>query len=136
MKVIQHNDIPDFDSFEDFCYWYINDGYFICYPDKWMFADVGNTYENIIFRHKNYQVEMYFVSSGFKIPKHKHPDVNILEIIHAPGDINLNYGNPASIDEIKQRIRPSGEPHGGGTSPLTESQGGGGFILVVLEEWC
>lgn len=139
MKLIDHKDIPDFDSFEDFCYWYINDGYFICYPENWMLADIGNSYETIIFRHKQYQVEMYFISKGFDIPRHAHHGANTLEIILSPQQKSLKYSNPTTIESIRERIRLSGSPHGGKSSPLMEPQeleGRGGYILVVLQEWC
>lgn len=135
MQEIKTEEIPEFNSFEEFCWWYVQGGYYVHFPKRWRMTDIGGTYETIIFRHNRYQVELYFISQKFPVLKHSHPGIHSCEVIHRPGGMEHDHAIPTSIEQIKNRISYSGTTHGGEGHPLNLEAKYGGYLLVIMEEW-
>ena len=127
MKKINPEQVPHFNNFQEFCVWYTSSGPWVLYPNGVCSTINIDTYstETIVFRHLNYQVEMYVIKN-FNIKQHTHRLCNTFEWMVSP------YSSNPTHEFIINSIKPRGTPHGGKKSNLNSLPS---HILFVLQDW-
>jgi hypothetical protein len=123
------NDWPSLEAFVD---WYVRAGKPILPPWNAQAIQTDDATAMCIFRHGQYQVEMYIIHPGYDIPVHSHPGMEVVTMTLGGGSVcgerrspwgtSGNYGKTSKIGD--------GEFHGG--KPTSH---GGGFMILSLERW-
>jgi hypothetical protein len=136
-KEVDTSKIPDFNSFTDFIDWYtFSDSFYLKWPkDKFLNLDFNGVSETIIFRHGRFQVELYVVTRGFRVPKHSHPGVDTFELVFQPITPGKFWDRPKTKEDIPGLIKPANTPHGGPDDNLGSLSNHGGYFFVILEHW-
>lgn len=95
-------DVPeDFESINSFADWYINNNMPIVHPADSILIETDDATAVTVFRHKQYQVEMYFMKAFKYVPNHGHPDVEVVLINYIGGNA------------VRNPVMQSMEIHGG-----------------------
>lgn len=114
--------IPDFLSLEDFVEWYVSNNMPLLPPsNKEVFLSDDAT-ATCLFRHKQYQVELYLIHPNPIIPVHEHPGVENLEIPQESWGEKIDYS-------FIQRENMS---HGVGFKERAKHNG---FALYSAQKW-
>jgi hypothetical protein len=74
-----------------------------------------------IFRHGQFQVELYLIHPNPKVPVHEHPGVEVIKMSLSIGD-----------GPLMSNILKNGESHGAGRRLASEKRG---FPLVAFQHW-
>ena len=115
-------EIPDFSSLEHFVEWYVNNNMPLLPPkNKEVFLSDDAT-ATCLFRHGQYQVELYLIHPNPVIPIHEHPGVENLEIPQEAWSDSIDFS----------RIQKSGMSHGVG---FKERASHSGFALYSAQKW-
>jgi len=115
-------EIPDFSSLEEFVEWYTSNGMPLLPPSNREVFLSDDATATCLFRHKQYQVELYLIHPNPIIPIHEHPGVENLEIPQASWSDKIDYN----------QIQRSGMSHGVG---FKERASHNGFALYSAQKW-
>jgi quercetin dioxygenase-like cupin family protein len=63
----------DWPNIEAFTQWFVDHGYPMMPPEDQQMFSTDSTSSFIVFRHKQYQAELYMFFPGQRVPKHTHP---------------------------------------------------------------
>ncbi|MGZ5050454.1 MAG: hypothetical protein ACXWF8_05275 [Methylobacter sp.] len=132
MNQDQSNNPQAFDDLAAFASWWLNTRTF-CPPRTTPISFYGNMTGVVLYRHENYQVELFIADPDSVAPSHVHPDVDSFEL-YLSGDLVFNIGgvvfDPALQDSLSfgpTRIRPDCW-HDGKTGKI-----GGAFLSI--QKW-
>lgn len=114
--------IPDFSSIEEFVCWYAENGMPLLPPENAEVFLSDDATATCLFRHKQYQVELYMIHPNPIIPIHEHPGVDNFEIPQGAWDETIDYFN----------IQRSGMSHGLGFKERSKNSG---FALYSAQKW-
>ena len=117
-------DVPEtWASLEDFANWYLDQRLPYQIPANAELFRTDDASALCVFRHGQFQVELYFIDDVFRVKAHAHPGVEVLQLsMVSPG---LPFGSPMN------HIR-SGEFHGGRGRPDDPSLPGS---ILAFERW-
>lgn len=118
-------DVPNFKTIEEFVLWYFDAGmpFLFSQPTKVFLSDDATS--SCLFRHKQFQVELYMIHPNPLIPVHEHPDVENVEI---PSSLWFSFAK----EDIKNHLQKNGQSHG---KSFKERAGGDGFMLLSFQKW-
>jgi hypothetical protein len=125
MRKILKDKIPEFKDLLHFTEWYINTGMPSHIPPNHEVFLSDDATATCLFRHGQYQFEMYFIHPNPLIPMHEHPGVENIELTETEWD-NLT---PAFLDARTQKV---GQMHGKGIRERATSKG---FALFSAQRW-
>lgn len=121
MKCFSNKDIPDFKDLESFVVWYVKNNMPLLPPKTHEVFLSDDATAACLFRHKQYQVELYLIHPKPVIPVHEHPGVENFELPQSGwGSINFNL------------IQTEGQSHGVG---FKERANHSGFMLYSAQKW-
>jgi len=122
----------DWDSLDAFVEWYVKNGKPMLVPWDAQVTRTDDATATTIFRHGQFQVELYIIHPGYDIPLHAHPGMEVVTMTiggggvcgpaRAPWNTSTNYGVTSKVAD--------GEFHGG--KPTSH---GTGFVILSLERW-
>lgn len=126
--------IPSWDTVYDFMVWWFEKGSPLMFPDNVVNCSDDATSISL-FRHGQFQVELYLIFPQPNLPRHEHPDVEVIKL--RPDNWEFKNGefrnltNYEASDTLKQ-----GQSHGAGRN-FKESVGGldTGFGLLAFQKW-
>lgn len=123
--------IPEnWETLEEFVDWYINSRMpFMAPVTNAKIIVTDNATTATIFRHKQYQVELYLVHQDTTIVEHSHPGMELTM---------MQLGNLNNITENWGYFTPileSGEQHGGRPEGHPPFNSGNGVIFLTFEKW-
>lgn len=114
-------EIPDtWDSVGHFCDWYMENNMPINLPSKPEVFLSDDATAICLFRHGQFQVELYLIHPEPKVPLHEHPDVDVIKMRLA-GDV-----------AIASKILTNNQSHGAGLRLEGEEIG---FPLFAIQHW-
>jgi hypothetical protein len=121
MKYYSGKEIPDFKDLKSFVIWYVENNMPLLPPKNPEVFLSDDATASCLFRHKQYQVEMYLIHPNPVIPVHEHPGVENFEVPQSSWqDINFNL------------IQTAGQAHGVGFKERAKHSG---FILYSAQKW-
>jgi hypothetical protein len=121
MKYYSGKKIPDFKDLESFVVWYVENNMPLLPPKNYEVFLSDDATASCLFRHKQYQVEMYLIHPNPVIPIHEHPGVENFEVPQGSWqDINFDL------------IQTAGQSHGIGFKERAKNSG---FILYSAQKW-
>lgn len=115
------------DTLEEFLNWWLANRPFNT-PQENELSHAADTHGVVLYRHEQYQVELFNVKPNSEIPRHIHPNVDSFEV-YMGGDIEFSrneevFSQSTLGDSI--RVKPN-DWHGGKFGPR-----GGCFLSVQL----
>lgn len=123
--------IPDtWSNVQDFARWYFENKKPMLVPWDAQVVRIENASSIPLFRKGNFQVEMYLVYAGYDIPKHSHPDMDVVTVILGGGEVcgMPHPGFGTGIETGKMQFNPAGQPH-------SFEARAGGFAMLSIEHW-
>lgn len=120
---------------EDFAKWYIDARMPMMIPWNAAVICSDDATAMCLFRHGRYQVELYLVHPQQFVPKHEHPECEVITIFLSGGETSPN--TPADAHNLGRdwgMMAPKleeGEAHGGLTSTIDKT----GFALLAFQRW-
>jgi hypothetical protein len=119
-------DIPaSWNDVNEFCDWYIEKGLPFNFPKNAEVFLSDDATASCLFRHGQFQVELYLIHPNPKVPIHEHPNVDVIKL-------RLFYDqNGNSIAEASSILR-KGQSHGAGVRLEAEEIG---FPLLAIQHW-
>lgn len=118
---IKQLDIPDtWENVESFCDWYMANNMPINFQNRTEIFLSDDATAVCLFRHGQFQVELYLIYPGPKVPIHEHPNVEVIKI---------------RLDQkiaIASKVLANGESHGAGFKIEGEEIG---FPLLAVQHW-
>lgn len=114
-------DIPDsWENVEAFCDWYMENNMPIKpphHPEVFLSDDATSV---CLFRHGQFQVEVYLIYPNPKVPVHEHPDVDVIKM--------------RLVNELAttSETLTNGQSHGVGLRLEGEEKG---FPLLAIQHW-
>lgn len=128
-------EIPDsWPGVAEFADWWLGSGQPICVPPNPQIYCSDDATSVCLFRHGQFQVELYLIFPHPNLPVHSHPGVDVIElrldeyqIIDGKATAVTNY---CASDPIL-----SGEKHGDGVNFKESGEMGTGFPLLAIQRW-
>lgn len=118
---LKHLEIPEtWDNVESFCDWYMENNLPITFSNESEVFLSDDATAVCLFRHGQFQVELYLVYPEPKVPIHEHPNVEVIKV--------RLYEKTA----IASNPLTNGESHGAGFRVEGESLG---FPLIAVQHW-
>lgn len=114
--------VPDFSCLEEFVDWYVKNRMPLLPPENAEVFLSDDATATCLFRHKQYQVELYMIHPNPIIPIHEHPGVDNLEIPQGAWSDEIDYF----------QVQRSGNVHGIG---FKERGKNSGFALYSAQKW-
>lgn len=124
MNLIDAKKVPDFKNVSAFAEWYLENNLPILIPFPQEIFVTDDATAVCLFRHKQYQFEMYLIHPKPVIPEHEHPGVENIEI-NVETIAKNGYKNFLEPQQV-------GVPHGPGIKSRAEH---GGFMLFSAQKW-
>jgi hypothetical protein len=125
MKTILARDVPSFSDVVEFAEWYLRSGMPLLFPEKHEVFISDDATSSCLFRHGQFQFEMYLIHPQPVIPLHEHPGVANIEIS------NTHWGD-LDTDKLRSCVQGAGMPHGGSIRKRSEHSG---FLLFSAQMW-
>ena len=127
--------IPDtWDNVADFADWWINNGQPICPPKTPKVYCSDDAASVCLFRHGQFQVELYLIYPNPNLPVHEHPGVEVIEM--RLNEYSIIDGRAVVVQQYRSaNPLQDGEAHGDG---INFKQTGGmdtGFPLLAIQRW-
>ena len=130
-KQYQNLSIPvTWGSVQEFADWYFAAGKPMMVPWDAQIVHIDNSSSVTLFRHGNFQVEMYIIHPGYGVPMHAHPGVDIITVRMGGGK---SCGGPHHQYNTGADIGRFVLTHGGEKHDFPAQAGG--FVLLSLEHW-
>jgi hypothetical protein len=114
--------VPEFSGLSDFVDWFVRSGMPLLPPKRPEVFLSDDATATCLFRHGQYQVEVYLIHPNPLIPVHEHPGVENLELPQGVWADTVDYN-------LTQR---AGEAHGRGFKERGANQG---FVLYSAQKW-
>lgn len=126
-------EIPQWGDVQEFAQWWLASGSPFMPPDNVVHLSDDAT-SIALFRHGQYQVELYLIHPGPNLPVHEHPDVEVIKMrtnsyVCMPSGTLRNKTNYTASAPLKQ-----GESHGVGRN-FKEVEDHTGFGLLAFQKW-
>lgn len=125
MKNILIRDVPNFSNVVEFAEWYLSSGMPVLLPEKHEVFVSDDATASCLFRHGQFQFEMYMIHPKPVIPQHEHPGVANIEI---PSDL---WG-AVSKKMLQESVQFLGQSHGRSIRERAEHSG---FLLFSAQMW-
>lgn len=115
-------EIPgNWETVNEFAEWWMEAGMPIVFPTNPEVFLSDDATAVSIFRHGQFQVELYLIHPNPKVPVHEHPDVEVIKM-----------SLTAEKGPIMSNVLLNGESHGAGQRMAAEKIG---FPLVAFQKW-
>ena len=123
---INNLNIPDsWNNVEDFCVWYMENNMPITMSmDTEVFLSDDAT-AFCVFRHGQFQVEVYLIHPNPNVPVHEHPNVDVIKVRLRNNELG------ETIAECSDALRKN-QSHGVGARLDNEKKG---FPLFAVQHW-
>lgn len=125
-------DIPDsWDSCYEFGKWWFDNKMPIMIPTDYRVYCSDDATSICLFRHKQFQIEMYLIFPDPNLPVHEHPGVEVIKT-----RLNLYENNKLAVQQHSSGTLFTGQSHGAGINfkELDVSEKSG-FPLVAIQKW-
>lgn len=127
--------VPDsWDNVADFADWWIGNGQPICPPKTPKVYCSDDAASVCLFRHGQFQVELYLIYPNPNLPVHEHPGVEVIEM--RLNEYSISDGRAVVVQQYRSADPlQNGEAHGDG---INFKQTGGmdtGFPLLAIQRW-
>jgi hypothetical protein len=127
--------IPDdWDSLEEFVQWYLDARMPMMIPWNATVIKSDDAAAICVFKKGQYQVEFYLEFPRMYVPKHSHPDMEVIIMDLGGGKRAPTHQQHNGTDKIWGNIRSKlmpGEYHGGDES----SKQSNGFVTLAFQKW-
>lgn len=114
----------EWENVTEFCDWYIENNLPMNIPKNYEIFLSDDATAVTLFRHSNFQVEMYLIHPYPKVPIHEHPGVEVIKV-------RLYYEEDHIRAEASDVLR-NGQSHGVGMRLEREDKG---FVLLAVQHW-
>jgi hypothetical protein len=122
---LQKVNIPDtWENVSEFLKWYLDNNMPMSLPDSQEVFLSDDATAICLFRHGQFQVEMYLIHPQPKVPVHEHPDVDVIKVRLR------NNGEEVSAEYFG--VLSKGQSHGAGFRLEAEEKG---FPLLAVQHW-
>lgn len=120
---------------EEFADWYLESKMPMMIPWNASVICTDDATAMCLFRKGEYQVELYLVHPQQFVPRHEHPNVEVVTMFLSGGETSRNtpacaYGVGEQWGMMAPKLE-EGEAHGGLTSTIDK----GGFALLAFQRW-
>lgn len=133
-RTVESLELPEWETLEDFARWWIDAGSPIMPPKDFQVVLSDDATASAIFRHKQFQVELYLIFPNPNLPIHGHPGV---EVIKMRVDTYKEEGNKL-IPEDRYPASGTlmeGQSHGSGKNFKQRPGLEQGFPLLAFQKW-
>ena len=125
MKTIRACDVPTFSDVVAFAEWYLRSGLPVLLPEKHEVFVSDDATASCLFRHGQFQFEMYLIHPNPVVPYHEHPGVSNIEI-------PSNFWSDVTPLLLRGFVQHAGQPHG---ESIRERAEHNGFLLFSAQMW-
>ena len=125
---------PEWETVEEFCSWWNEANRPIAPPDEIVYCSDDAT-ALCLFRHGQFQVELYMIHPSPNLPVHAHPDVDVIKMrLDTYGWDASGKLQPKTYAEAAPTL-VSGDTHGQGINFKNISAIPAGFGLLAFSKW-
>lgn len=125
--------IPEtWDTIEEFVDWFMKSKMPLMIPWDAKVIQSDDATAICIFRKPPYQIEMYLIHSNKIVPKHAHPNMDVITMVLGGGKTSTKSvtGTSSTWGIISENLK-NGEMHGGQVREFSNH----GYVILSFEKW-
>jgi hypothetical protein len=126
-------EIPEWQSVREFAKWWADSGCPLAPPSETVnLSDDATSFA--LFRYGQFQVELYLIHPSPNLPRHEHPDVEVIKM-----RLDTFLAHEGSVIKTSRQEASTtlyqGESHGAGQNFKEKSGLDTGFGLLAFQKW-